>query len=221
MPKGGVLVLGPGEQSVPFDAEARRVRTRVVLSGSALAACPAHVAAWQRDNIALALAVTRELGVDDETALRGMATARADPGAMTTRTVPIAGRTVTVVDAAAANDPESLRRVLEDSPVGEERLFVFHHRSDRPVRLHQFAEAPVWKGAGVSVLITGETPDYASRKKVGVELGTTRLAFARLGLLARTLRDRLARAPAITSVVFCGNTRNLDVDALLAALVER
>jgi gamma-polyglutamate synthase len=220
MPRGGVLVLGPGEHSVPFDAEARKVGTRVVPSGSALAACPAHVAAWQRDNIAVALAVTRELGVDDETALRGMATARADPGAMTTRTVPIAGRTVTVVDASAANDPESLRRVLEDAPVGEARLFVFHHRADRPLRLHQFAEAPVWKGSGVSVLITGETPDRASRRKVRQALDTTRLGFAPIAGLARTLREQLARAPNITSVVFCGNTRNLDVNALLMALVE-
>jgi len=213
MPVGGVLVLGFVEHTGTFDAEARKVGTRIVRSGTALDACPPRAAAWQRENIAVALAVTRELGIDDGTALAGMTTAREDPGAMTTRTVPIAGRAVTVVDASAANDPESLRRVLEDSGVGEERLFVFHHRADRPLRLHQFAASPVWKGPGVSVLITGETPDCASQRKV-------RQLFVKRALLARTLRAQLAGAPAIASVIFCGNSRNLDVAALLAALVE-
>jgi poly-gamma-glutamate synthase PgsB/CapB len=220
MPVGGVLVLGPVEHTATFDTEARKLGTRIVGSGTALDACPAHVAAWQRDNIAVALAVTRELGIDDGTALAGIARAREDPGSVKMRTVPMGGRLVAIVDASAANDPESLRRVLEDVPAGEARLFVFRHRADRPVRLHQFAESPVWKGPGISVLITGDTPDCSSRRKVGLELEATRLGFAPLPLLVRTVREQLARAPAITSVVICGNTRNLDADALLAALVE-
>lgn len=213
MPVGGVLVLGPVEHTATFDAEARKAGTRVVHASSAFDACGATLTTWQRNNIALALAVTRELGVDEATALAGIAIAREDPGAMRSQTVPVAGRAVTVMDASAANDPESLACVLEDMPAGNERLFVFHHRADRPVRLHQFADAPIWKGPGVSVLVTGETPDYASRWKV-------RQPFVHRARLARTLREQLTRAPRITSVVFCGNTRNLDVDALVAGLVE-
>ena len=220
MPVRAVLVLGFVEHAAMFNDEARKVGTRVVPSGSTLNACPAHVAAWQRDNIAVALAVTRELGIDDGIALAGMAAARQDPGAMKARTAPIGGRAVTIVDASAANDPDSLSRILDDSPAGEVRLFVFHHRADRPLRLHQFAKSPVWKGPGTSVIITGETPDYVSRRKAGLELEATHLEFAPHRALARTLREQLARSPAITSVVFCGNSRNLDVAALLATLAE-
>jgi hypothetical protein len=108
--------------------------------------------------------------------------------------------------------------LLDARPDGPEQLFVFNHRVDRPLRLRQFAESTIWKQPGVSVLITGDTPDCATRKVVGLALNAVRLGFAPLPVLARTLREQLDRDRAVTSVVLCGNAKHMDARALVAAL---
>jgi poly-gamma-glutamate synthase PgsB/CapB len=222
VPAGGLLVLGPDLPQTVFDEEAARLRTTLVRaereSARNLAAAP--LPSWTIDNLAVALAATRGLGIPDSVAWPAMLAAPEDPGAMTRRECTIAGRTITVVDGSAANDAESLALLLADALRDGERLFVFNHRTDRPLRLRQFAEAPLWKTPGVSVLITGDTPDCATRKIVGLALETVRVGFAPLPVLASTLREQLARDTAVTSVVFCGNTRHLDVAATVASVAE-
>lgn len=219
VPAGGLLVLGPGLTQPVFDDAARRLSTRVVRADreTVRSLSTAAIPSWAIDNLAVALAATRELGVPDAVAWPAMIAAPEDPGAMTQRECTIAGRTITVVDGSAANDAESLALLLAGTTGDGERLFVFNHRTDRPLRLRQFVEAPLWKAPGVSVLITGDTPDCATRKIVGLALEAVRVGFAPLPVLARTLREQLARDTAVTSVVFCGNTRHLDIAAVIAA----
>jgi len=66
----------------------------------------------EQANCSVALAVTRELGIPDVVALEGMRKARPDPGAVREQHVSVGGRRVRVVDATAANDPESLALLL-------------------------------------------------------------------------------------------------------------
>ena len=216
VPAGGLLVLGPDLPQAVFDEEAARLRTTLVRAEreSARNLAAATLPSWAIDNLAVALAVTRGLGIPDAVAWPAMLAAPEDPGAMTQRACTIAGRTITVVDGSAANDAESLALLLAGMADDGERLFVFNHRTDRPLRLRQFAEAPLWKAPGVAVLITGDTPDCATRKIVGLALEAVRVGFAPLPVLARTLREQLARDTAVTSVVFCGNTRHLDIAAV-------
>ncbi len=216
VPDDGVLVLGDVPDPAPFEAEARRRRTTVVRPAADLA--PGTRRAWQHENLALALAVTRAVGLADDVALDAMGAAPEDPGAMSVTTWTVAGRTVAVVDASAANDPESLARLLDGEVLPGERLFVFNHRADRPLRLRQFAAADLWRGPGISVLVTGDTPDCATRKQVGLALEATRLGFTPLPLLARTLRDQLIADPRIRTVVLCGNTKHLDARGVGAAV---
>jgi poly-gamma-glutamate synthase PgsB/CapB len=216
VPAGGVLVLGDVPDSAPFEAEARRRGTAVVRPAADLPR--GHRPAWQDDNRALALAVVRQLGVADDVALAAMDAAREDPGAMTVTTSTVAGRAVAFVDASAANDPESLARLLDGGALPGERLFVFNHRADRPMRLRQFAAAALWQGPGLSVLVTGDTPDCATRKRVGLALDATRLGFAPLPLAPRTVRDQLRDDPRIATVILCGNAKGLDARGFAAAV---
>jgi hypothetical protein len=101
-----------------------------------------------------------------------------------------------------------------------ERLFVFNHRADRPLRLRQFAQAPIWLQPGDTVMVTGDAPDVASRRAVRCGRGEARLHFVSRRHLTRTLRERLVGDAAIGSVVICGNTRQIEVSALVAAVTD-
>ena len=97
------------------------------------------------ENLALALAVCGHLGVARETALAGMHRANPDPGVLRRYTVRSGEKTVTFVNAFAANDPDSTlliwqRLGLERSEPGVKRIVLANCRDDRLQRSGQIAE---------------------------------------------------------------------------------
>jgi UDP-N-acetylmuramoylalanine-D-glutamate ligase len=118
------------------------------------------------ENIALALRVCEDLGVDRATALQGMWAAKPDPGAMTAHEMEFFGRQINFVNGFAANDPESTLRIwqiaLERYPDVEKRIAVFNCRADRPERSRQLGRAVVdWPPADHYLLIGGGTYIFA------------------------------------------------------------
>jgi hypothetical protein len=173
------------------------------------------IPAWEAENLGVALAVARELGVPDEVARRGMRHASPDPGALRAGAFELAGRRVDYVDASAANDPQSLGLVLGARQRGA--LFVFHHRADRPARLGQFGDAAPWSHRDDAVVVTGDRPDWSTWRRLRARLPGGSLSFAPPRRLAAELLRRLEPAPARSLVVFCGNTKGLRVDTIVAA----
>jgi poly-gamma-glutamate synthase PgsB/CapB len=119
-----------------------------------------------KQNVALALRVCKELGVDRETALRGMWTARPDPGVLTVHEVDFFGRRLFFANGFAANDPDSTgkiwRRVMDLVPEVEKRIAIFNCRVDRPDRSRQLGEACVgWSSADWYVLMGTGTYIFA------------------------------------------------------------
>jgi gamma-polyglutamate synthase len=96
------------------------------------------------DHVALSLALTRDLGIPDEVALRGMRRAPADPHAARVTPVGDADDPAFFVNAFAANDPTStlaLWRHIEDRHLPSDALTVIVHcREDRGDRTRLFAE---------------------------------------------------------------------------------
>ena len=219
VPRSAVLVMGPtgGADILARVAQARgsRVVHAVADEGEpeAWAGRP-----WMAENAGVALAVVRELGVGDEIARRGMLAARPDPGALRAGRVEVAGRRVDYVDASAANDPQSLGLIL--GARHDRAVFVFQHRTDRPARLGQFCEAAPWSQAGDSVIVTGDRPDWATWRRLRAGLPGNRASFAPARAVADELRRRLTDSPPAGAVVFCGNTKGLRVDAIVAALQQ-
>ena len=118
------------------------------------------------ENLALALRVCEDIGVDRKTALRGMWNCRPDPGAMTEAELSFFGRKIFFVNGFAANDPESTERIwrmaLERYPQVQKRIAVFNCRGDRPDRSRQLAEViPAWPEADHYVLIGTGTYIFA------------------------------------------------------------
>ena len=134
-----------------------------------------------KDNVELALAVCEELGVDNETALRGMWNAKPDPGAMTEAKVEFFGRHVVFVNGFAANDPISTRQIWEQSLRRhrdlKRRIAVFNCRSDRADRSEQLAESYASWTQADEVVLLGTGQYIFARAAVKSGLDPTRLVF--------------------------------------------
>lgn len=117
------------------------------------------------DNVRQALCAAMLLGVDRETALRGMRKARPDAGMCG----PFRVGGCTVINGFAANDLESSRALLEKT-VAQRRLegqpiwVLFNNRSDREFRLAEFV--PLMRelaGRGAQLRVIGENTAKAAR----------------------------------------------------------
>lgn len=118
------------------------------------------------ENVALALRVCEDVGIERGVALRGMHRAKPDPGAMTDHEVHYFGRQMHFVNGFAANDPESTERIwtmaIERYPHVEQRIAVFNCRADRPDRSQQLGRACVaWPAADCYLLIGSGTYLFA------------------------------------------------------------
>lgn len=118
------------------------------------------------ENVALALSVCEALGVDRETALRGMWEAAPDPGVLAVHELDFFGRRLLFANGLAANDPDSSgriwRNVLRLVPDVSRRIALFNCRVDRPDRSRQLGEACVdWPPADHYVLMGNGTYIFA------------------------------------------------------------
>ncbi len=212
--RGTVVVIGEPDHSRPIIERAAAAGTRVV-PPDAIPGLPESLGTlpgWLRDDMRIALAATRELGVADDVALRGMQRAAPDPGALASGTLVLGGRSRTYLDATAANDPESLDRLLGEPPSGraDGRTFVYNHRADRPDRLREFIRAALWTRPGDRLIVTGDRPDWLTWRRARRQPGGTGATFAARRRLAAALAD----VPPNRLLVFCGNTRGFDVHTL-------
>ena len=97
------------------------------------------------ENVALALEVTRNLGVTDEVALRGMHRVTPDPGACTRWSVLVDDHLIEFFNIFAANDLESTISIWDRLGLGRRpdcpSIALLNLRGDRIDRSLQFAEA--------------------------------------------------------------------------------
>jgi poly-gamma-glutamate synthase PgsB/CapB len=115
-----------------------------------------------KENVALALRVCLDLGIDRDTALRGMWKAPPDPGVMTISHISFFGRHIYFVNGFSANDPESSERLwniaLERFPDVEKKIMLFNCRADRPNRSEQLGKAvAAWQPADHYLLMGSGT----------------------------------------------------------------
>lgn len=146
IPAGGRLVVAPGPHLERFRAAAERRGARLLVADpqavdEGLLRRFDHLV--MDEHVALVLAVTRDLGIDDDVALAGMRAAPPDPFA--TRLLPIGDvdDPALLVNAFAANDPVSTLRVWEHvAALGhptEGLVVVMNCRDDRIPRTKLFA----------------------------------------------------------------------------------
>ncbi len=127
------------------------------------------------ENVALALNICADLGVDRVRALAGMQALAPEVGATRVLELDFFGRDIIFVNAFAANDPESTEmiweRVVGHYGEGRSKVAVVNCRFDRPQRSQQLAEvAGRWTPADHYVLIGSGTLLFA---RAAVKAGLT------------------------------------------------
>ncbi|MCZ6807941.1 MAG: poly-gamma-glutamate synthase PgsB [Deltaproteobacteria bacterium] len=162
-----------------------------------------------QENVELALATCEELGVDNETALRGMWRARPDPGAMIEASVEFFGRRLVFVNGFAANDPISTKYIWEQSIKRhrdlEKRIAVFNCRADRADRSAQLGASYAHWTQADEVVLLGTGQYIFARAAVKSGLDPTRLIFVDRSHPADIFEILLGLAESSALVMGLGN----------------
>jgi len=188
IPVGGVLVTGErrhigilreacedrGTQLVEVSDRAREEVTEADMAGFGHVEHP--------ENVALALTLLAELGVERDVAIRGMWAGNPDPGALTEHTVDFFGRRIVFVNAFAANDPESTvgiwNNTLERHRDLDKVIAVFNLRGDRPSRTQQLARETTFWHAADHVVLMGSGAYHFVREASRVGIDPDRFVYA-------------------------------------------
>jgi poly-gamma-glutamate synthase PgsB/CapB len=227
VPERAVLVVGDGDWARVFRPRAAAVGTTITIADPAERSVIPRPVSWHDENVAVALAVTRHLGIADDVARRGFDRAPIDPGALRTGVADTPAGPSPWADATAANDPASLGRLLgawepwrdgtTPPEAGGGTVLVYNHRTDRGARLACFLEHSPALLDAARLIVTGERPAWTTWRQLRGRRGARHLAYVATGTLAAWLRANLAGG----AVCFCGNARGLDVTRIVEEGLSR
>jgi poly-gamma-glutamate synthase PgsB/CapB len=140
IPSGGVTYTTPGPALQIFEEIARK-RESALICVTAQEVREAELSGFSyvehADNLALALRVCTDLGIDRTIALAAMIDAIPDPGVLDAFDAVFDDGVLHVVNALAANDPESNYQLYQRLVDGRRNCPLFllvHARRDRPLR---------------------------------------------------------------------------------------
>ncbi|UCD20180.1 MAG: poly-gamma-glutamate synthase PgsB [candidate division WOR-3 bacterium] len=118
-----------------------------------------------RDNLAIALDVCRYFGVDEEHALAAMYDANPDPGVLRRHRVQLGIKEITLVNAMAANDPDSTYMIWQMIEKNYPQLnILINCRDDRIDRSFQMAELIRDRLRGDQYILTGHGTEVLARR---------------------------------------------------------
>ncbi|MDF1548639.1 MAG: poly-gamma-glutamate synthase PgsB [Bacteroidales bacterium] len=134
------------------------------------------------ENVALALSICRNLGVDRALALKSMKNTIPDEGALRKYTIIIEGKNVNLYNALAANDPESsvilwnnIRKMEGDD---KQYVIILNSRRDRKERSEQLINA-VSNLSFDEIFLIGENVELV--KNMGIKAGIPRNKMLLIG----------------------------------------
>lgn len=170
------------------------------------------------ENAGLALAISEYLGIASRSAIEGMRGHLADQGAFAVRRLSRSDGEILIVDALAANDPESTALLFQRAEARVAgrgpRVLLFTDRRDRADRTSAFADWIAGQGRAFdALLLAGRFPPKVKKRLVAAFPGLDALGRSRVRHL-NCMAD-LALEPAGT-VVFAGGNWKIYGPALAA-----
>ncbi|MER7167691.1 poly-gamma-glutamate synthase PgsB [Micromonospora sp. NPDC000207] len=210
MPVGGVCITAEKDRLAILEQEAAKRECRL------LAVDPETVTdremagfGWItfKENVAIALAVAEQLGVDRQSALAGMWAAPPDPGVLSVARVLHGTKRVRFANIFAANDPEStfmnIEQLEKQGLVGRPLTMVVNCRPDRMERNGQMG-ALSGRVRPESIVLIGEMTRSA-RTNVPAELQDRVVDLGGKIPPDRLLTEVLAATGQDSSIVAVGN----------------
>jgi poly-gamma-glutamate synthase PgsB/CapB len=210
IPTGGKLFTADAAYAEFFAERAQSKGTSLVLSGSGdIEGQTVDFA----ENVALALAVCQHLGITRETALKGIAQYRPDPGAFRVeRSVGKFGKRLVFLNAMAANDPASAEKILDQAEAqglmaSGRRMLLVNNRYDRPARLRQFVDFAVKHQGRFDYIVAAGAGRLLMRRAL-VKRGIALERITRLGSYAElSALEHDAVVFAVGNIVGSGQVR--------------
>jgi gamma-polyglutamate synthase len=210
MPVGGVCVTAERERLAILQEEAERRDCRLV------AVDPESVTDQEMDgfgwitfkeNVAIALAVAEELGVDRHSALKGMWEAPPDPGVLSVARVMHGDKRMRFANIFAANDPEStfmnIQQLEGQHLITRPLTMVINCRPDRIERNGQMGELS-GRVQPETIILIGEVTKSA-RTSIPAELQDRVVDLGGKPDPSRLLEGVTAATPDDSSIVAVGN----------------
>lgn len=213
IPRGRVLFTSEQRLAEPLRREAGRRGARFVLTApetvrdATMAQFGYHE---HKDNVALALAVCSHLGVDPNVAVRGMFACQPDAGALTKIALRRGRKELVLINAMAANDPQSTYQLyrelveVEGDPGLGQRLVLANARRDRPARTQQLA-ALLPRLAADQVFAVGDGASELRDMAIKRGLPAARIA-THLGSVQELVRDLFGLIDSNAVLFAMGNT---------------
>jgi len=157
-----------------------------------------------RENVALALAVCRRMGVEEQAARKGIFNSRPDPGALRKYNLVIGGKETVLYNALAANDPDSTYLIYERLGKPRKNLYILVNcRDDRIDRSLQMAELLREKIPADDYFICGRNTVPLIRHAIGRGVEKDKLINlegASLDRIFRTIGERIRDRAVIFAI---------------------
>lgn len=171
-----------------------------------------------KENIALALKVCQDIGIDREIALKGMQQAMPDPGATTAHRMVYFGREIIFINGFAANDPFSTEKLWKmvcvkyhDIP---RKIALINCRADRADRSRQLGIACAdWQQPDYYMLMGSGTHIFA-RTAAQKQIPFTRFIFVENQSENEIFEKTLEIAEMPTLVMGMGNIGDLGLNVV-------
>jgi gamma-polyglutamate synthase len=173
-----------------------------------------------RDNVALALAICIYLGIDRQTALKGMYDANPDAGVLTKHTVESFHKKLIFYNAFAANDPDSTFLVWQKihQEIGFEgvRIVLLNTRQDRLYRAKQLAEmvSRRLKNEVDFLMLIGQSTDVVETIAAGYGFSRKKIIAVGWTTPERVFEKILAITPKISTTVAIGNMGGMGAETV-------
>jgi gamma-polyglutamate synthase len=210
MPVGGVCITAERDRIDILQAEAAS-RNCTLISVDPDTVTDQEMAGFGwitfKENVAIAIAVAEQLGVDRASALAGMWDAPPDPGVLSVSRPRHEGKRLRFANIFAANDPAStlmnIRQLEEQQLIGRPLSMVINCRPDRVERNAQMGAMAEHVDPDAIILI-GE-PTRSARAAVPARLQDRVVDLGRRMAPHRLLQQVIAAVPDDSSIVAVGN----------------
>lgn len=164
-----------------------------------------------RDNVALALEVCGHIGIERQTALKGMYKAIPDEGALRAHRVEAFGKRIVFYNAFAANDPDSTlmiwKKIREEVGMIGTKILLLNTRHDRLDRARQLTEMCGRKLSGDAdhLILIGQSTDVVENMTSGFGFPKTKIVNLGYTTPAKVFEATLSLTNNRSTVVAIGN----------------
>jgi len=164
-----------------------------------------------RENVSLALAVCQHLGIDRETALKGMYQAIPDAGALMAYRVEAFQKRMVFYNAFAANDPDSTflvwKKIRDEIGFEGLRIVLLNTRQDRLYRADQLAEMTATKINEETdyLILIGQSTDVVENMAIGYGISKKKILNLGYTTPEKVFEQVLSLTESISTIVAIGN----------------